>query len=240
MWKSKVPLPGKNSPVVWEDKVFLSGGDPNTFSVFCYDANSGSLLWTGDVTNLFAKSKEAPFEVGRRYRLFSAPTVTTDGQRVYAIFVTGIVACFDFDGNKVWEKDLGIPESNYGYASSLTMFHNMLLIQFDQGTETKKGNRKLIFLDGATSRVVRQIPRHVPGSWTTPIVAKIGDGYQFITAADPWVISYNPENGKEIWRADCLGTDVAPSPIYGGGLVFGIRPYSDLSCDKTGWSRRCH
>ncbi len=231
LWKSPVPLPGRNSPVVWEDKVFIAGGDPNAFNVFCYDANSGSLLWTGDVTNLFAKSVEEPFEV-QEDTGYSAPTVTTDGKRVYAIFVTGIVACFDFDGKKVWEKDLGIPDSIYGYATSLTMFQNMLLIQYDQGRDGDDGKSKIIFLDGATSRVVREIQRFVPGSWTTPIVAKIGDGYQFITAADPWVISYDPANGRELWRADCLGTDVAPSPIYGGGLVFGIRPYSELVAIK--------
>ncbi len=70
------------------------------------------------MTNIFAQSEEEPFEVWEDTG-FTAPTVTTDGQRVYAIFVTGIVACFDFDGNKVWEKDLGIPDSMYGYASSL-------------------------------------------------------------------------------------------------------------------------
>ncbi len=208
----------------------MAGGDPNAYSVFCFDANSGSLLWTGDVTNLFAKSKKEPFEIWEDTG-HSAPTVTTDGQRVYAIFVTGIVVCFDFDGKKVWEKDLGIPDSAYGYASSLAMFQNMLLIQFDQGKADEKKS-KLIFLDGATSRVVREIPRNVPNSWTTPMIAKIGDGYQFITAADPWVISYNPVNGKELWRAGCLGADVAPSPIYGDGLVFVVKPYSKLIAIK--------
>jgi outer membrane protein assembly factor BamB len=229
-WKSNVHLPGRNSPVVWNDKVFLAGGDPNAFGVFCYDANSGSLLWTGDVTNIFAKSKEEPFEVFEDTG-YSAPTVTTDGQRVYAIFVSGIVACFDFSGNKVWEKDLGIPESSYSYASSLSMFQNMLLIQYDQGSKDDIKS-KMIFLDGATSRVIREIPRPVPNSWTTPIVAKINDSYQLITAADPWVIAYNPASGKELWRVDCLGTDVAPSPVYGAGLVFAIKPYSKLIAIK--------
>jgi outer membrane protein assembly factor BamB len=229
LWKSPVPLSGRNSPVVWQDKVFLAGGDPNAFNVFCYDANSGSLLWKGDVTNIISEMEE-PFEVMEDTG-YSAPTVTTDGQRVYAIFVTGIVACFDFVGNNVWEKDLGIPESMYGYATSLTMFQNMLLIQFDQGDE-EDNKSKIIVMDGATSRVIREIPRAVPNSWTTPIVVKIGDDYQFITAADPWVISYNPENGKELWRVDCLGTDPAPSPIYGAGLIFAVRPYSKLIAIK--------
>lgn len=230
LWKTEIPLPGKNSPVVWNKKLFLSGGDPNTFSVFCFDTDTGSLLWTGDVTNIFAKSRKAPFDVFEDTG-YSASTAATDGRRVYAIFNTGIVACFDFNGNKVWEKDLGIPQSNYGYASSLSMFQNLLLIQYDQG-DAEEEKSKMIALDSATSNIVWQAHRNVGGSWTTPVTAKISDSYQLITAGDPWVISYNPANGKELWRADCLGADVAPSPIYAGGLVLVIKPYSKLIAIK--------
>jgi outer membrane protein assembly factor BamB len=226
LWKSEVPLPGMNSPVVWGDRVFISGGDPNQLQVFCYDANTGSLLWTGDVKQIFSESEEEPFDVMEDTG-FAAPTVATDGQRVYAIFITGIVACFDFEGNKVWEKDLGIPNSMYGYASSLAMYRNLLLIQFDQG-DAEDEKSMMIALDGSTGRIAWQTKRPVPNSWTSPIVAKVNDEFQLITCGDPWVIGYNPADGKELWRADCLGTDVAPSPIYSNGLVFAIQPYSKL------------
>ena len=226
LWKSEVPLPGMNSPVVWGDRVFISGGDPNQLRVFCYDTNTGSLVWTGDVRQMFSESEEEPFDVMEDTG-FAAPTLATDGQRVYAIFITGIVACFDFEGNKVWEKDLGVPDSMYGYASSLAMYRNLLLIQFDQG-DAEDEKSMMIALDGSTGRVVWQTKRPVPNSWTSPIVAKVNEEFQLITCGDPWVIAYNPADGKELWRADCLGTDVAPSPIYSNGLVFAIQPYSKL------------
>jgi len=34
----------------------------------------------------------------------AAPTMTTDGQRVYAIFANGDLAALDFDGKAVWSK----------------------------------------------------------------------------------------------------------------------------------------
>jgi hypothetical protein len=40
LWKTRIPLPGKNSPVVWGDRIFLSGGDPNGLRVFCFDGRS--------------------------------------------------------------------------------------------------------------------------------------------------------------------------------------------------------
>ncbi len=227
LWKTKVPLPGNNSPVVWNERVFLSGADPNENKVFCFDAASGELLWTGNVAHTSGEQLENIMEDTG----YAAPTMATNGRRVYAIFVTGDVGCFDFNGRKVWEKSLGIPESSYGYASSLVMYQNLLLIQFDQGT-AEDGLSSMIALDGSSGRVVWQTKRPVSNAWTSPIVVKVGDQYQLITASDPFVIGYDPANGEELWRVNCLGADEAPSPIYAGGLVFVIEPYSKLVAIK--------
>jgi outer membrane protein assembly factor BamB len=229
LWKTEIPLPGHNSPVIWGDRVFLSGADPNSRQVFCFDTSSGGLLWKGDVLGL-PKSNEDPLEVMEDTG-FAAPTVATDGRRVYAIFATGDVGCFDFKGKKVWEKNLGRPDSSYGYASSLAMYQNLLLIQYDQGgVEDEKS--ELIAVDGFSGRVVWKTKRPVGNSWSSPIVASIGEQFQVITCGDPWVTAYNPADGAELWRASCLTGDIAPSPIYANGLVFVIEPYSKLVAIK--------
>ncbi|MFH1718350.1 MAG: PQQ-binding-like beta-propeller repeat protein [Planctomycetota bacterium] len=226
LWKTKVPLPGHNSPVVCGDRVFLSGGDPNELAVFCFDANSGRLLWTGEVTRVPLKDGEEPLEPMEDTG-FAAPTVATDGKRVYAIFVTGDVGCFDFNGKKVWEKSLGIPDSAYGYASSLAIYRNTLLIQFDQGGREDEKS-VLMAVDGFSGEIVWQTKRPVGNSWSSPTVVSVGEQFQILTCADPWVIAYDPTNGTEIWRANCLAGDIAPSPIYASGFVFVIEPYSKL------------
>ncbi|HUS71887.1 MAG TPA: PQQ-binding-like beta-propeller repeat protein, partial [Sedimentisphaerales bacterium] len=117
IWKSKVPLPGHNSPIVWEDRVFVTGADPNMREVYCFDALSGKLLWQGDVTSVPQGTTE-PIDVMEDTG-YAASTAVTDGRRVCAIFATGDVGCFDFDGKKLWVRNLGVPDSAYGYASSL-------------------------------------------------------------------------------------------------------------------------
>jgi outer membrane protein assembly factor BamB len=189
LWKTEIPLPGNNSPVVWGDRIFLSGADPNNRQVFCFDASTGKLLWKGDVLGLTQKNEE-PLQMSEETG-YAAPTVATDGRHVCAIFPTGDIACFDFTGKKVWEQNLGRPDSAYGYASSLAMYKNMFLIQYDQGgVEDEKS--KLIALDGFSGRIVWQTKRPVGNSWSSPIVANTGEEYQLITCADPWVIAYNP------------------------------------------------
>lgn len=232
LWKSKVPLPGNNSPVVWGKRIFLSGGDPNGLQVYCFDAASGSLLWTGNVTRVATKPGEEPFEPMEDTG-FCSSTVATNGRHVCAIFATGDVGCFDFNGRKIWEKSLGIPDSSYSYASSLAIYRNLLLIQYDQGG-IEDGLSALMALDTFTGNVVWQTKRPVGNSWSSPVVAAVGDQTQVITCADPWVITYEPVKGTELWRAKCLSGDIAPSPIYSNGLVFAIEPYSKLIAIREG------
>lgn len=225
IWKTRVPLPGHSSPVVWKTRVFLSGANKEKHQVYCFDTISGKLLWRGDVTDpssTAAKPIEMEEDTG-----YAAPTVATDGRRVCAIFPTGDVGCFDFEGKKLWSRNLGTPDSVYGYASSLAMYQNLLLIQYDQG-DADDNKSRMLALDTFSGMTVWEVKRPVGGSWTSPIVAN----EQLITCADPWVIAYNPANGAELWRTECLGTDVAPSPIYAGSLIFAIHPYESLVAIK--------
>jgi outer membrane protein assembly factor BamB len=224
LWKTKIPLPGHNSPVVWKDRVFLSGADPNARQVYCFDAQSGRLLWQGDVP--MTPPAEGKFEMMEDTG-YAPSTLATDGRRVYAIFPSGDVAGFDFNGRRLWHKSLGIPDSAYGYASSLDTYEKLVLIQYDQG-DGRDGKSRLCALDGITGQIAWEAKRPVPGSWTSPVVVDVAGRAQLITVANPLVISYDPANGTELWRAECVAGDVTPSPIYAGGLVFAIEPYSQL------------
>ena len=225
LWKSKVPLPGHNSPIVWGNRVFLSAADQNKRNVYCFDAFSGRLLWQESVENLRPGESQPPDIMADTG--YAAPTMVADGRRVCAIFPTGDIDCFDYDGKKIWAKNLGLPDNPYGYASSLAMYRNLVLVQYDQAMPEDEKS-KLIALDVLSGEIAWQTNRPVAASWTTPIVINVKGRDQLITAGDPWLIAYDPAAGAEIWRANCLGADIAPSPIYAGGLVFAVEPHSHL------------
>jgi outer membrane protein assembly factor BamB len=46
------------------------------------------------------------------------------------------------------------------------------------------------------------------------------DRDQVITCGNPWVVSYNPTNGVEIWRAKALYGEVTPSPVSANGIAY--------------------
>ncbi len=228
VWKAAVPLTGFNSPIVWNDRVFLCGATEEKQEVYCYDAASGQLLWTGDVPITAAAMAEIdPMEDTG----YSASTMATDGKRVYAIFATGDIAAFDFSGRRLWHKNLGIPENAYGYASSLETYQDRVIVQYDQGDGSEDISR-LYALDGISGRVAWQARRQVANSWTSPILVEVEGQPQVVSVTDPWVLGNNAADGAEIWRAECVGGDVAPSPIYAGGLVLAIEPYSHLVAIK--------
>jgi len=103
----------------------------------------------------------------------------------------------------------------------------------DQGSPGKPDSR-LMALDLATGETVWETSRPVPASWATPILARTDAREEFIASAKPWVIAYNPADGKELWRAKVLDGDVAPSPIYHGGMVFTVQSGSQLTALRTG------
>jgi outer membrane protein assembly factor BamB len=225
LWKTKLPLPGYSSPIVWKDRIFLSGADKDRCEVYCLDVLSGKILWQKPISNVGNNPAAVPtvFSDDHSRGGYAASTMATDGRLVYAMFATGVVAAFSFEGNLAWARNLDTPANAYGHTSSLLTHGPLLIVQLDQGDTADKKLSALIALDGATGKEIwRTMPRPVPNSWSTPIVIKAGKREELITTGNPWVIAYDPEKGKEFWRVECLGGDVAPSPAFGDGMVVAV------------------
>jgi outer membrane protein assembly factor BamB len=216
LWKTPVPLAGNNSPVVWGQRVFLSGADERQHEVYCFDTADGKLLWHKEVPTTAASSKPPKVNADTG---FASPTVATDGRLVFAIFANGDVGAFDFAGKLVWSRSLGVPDNNYGHAASLATFHDLLLVPMDQGTSATDKSKTLA-LDMATGNTVWQQKRKALNSWSSPIVIRAAGHDQLITTCDPWVIAYELPSGAELWRAKCVRGEVGPSPVAAGGIVY--------------------
>ena len=226
-WKTEIPKPGYNSPVLWAEKLFLAGGDSEARVVYCFHAKTGELLWQQEVSDIPGSPASMP-RVTEDTGL-SAPTVATDGKHVYAIFATGDIIAFTMTGKRVWARNLGVPDNHYGHSSSLLIWKNHLLVQYD----SNKGSR-LLSLDTATGDTRWETARQVGISWASPILAEIGGNPQVILSADPLVAGYDPETGEELWSVDCMMGEVGPSPAYGEGLVYAANEYARLVAIKPG------
>ena len=230
LWKSPIPRAGHSSPVVWGDRIFITGYDAEAHKgeVYCYDASKGVLAWRKRI-DIETPADQSALDVLYDDAVGAASTMATDGTLAFAIFSNGDLAALDFDGRLVWSKHLGLPRSTYGFAASLALYKKLLIVQFDELPETEGVFRsRLCAFDTATGKVAWRQKRPVTDSWTSPIVIDTGKGSQIVTVANPWVIAYDPSDGSEIWRVAMEGPDQAPSPTFGGGLVFSIVPNYDM------------
>jgi outer membrane protein assembly factor BamB len=211
-WKVENPKHGTNSPVIWGTKMFISGADEEEFIVYCYDTETGELLWSKPVGPYPKSPKELP-EVSQETG-FAACTMALHGEQVFAIFANGDIASFDFEGNELWGKNLGLPDNHYGHSSSLVAYEDKLFVQFDDMEVPH-----LVALNVATGEPEWTVERETV-SWASPILAHTNVGPQLIVNSTVNVDGYNPLDGKLLWTQECLDGEVAPSPAYSNGVVF--------------------
>lgn len=227
LWRSPVSSPGKSSPVIWDKKVFLTGGAKDKREVLCYNADTGGLLWSTQIKDL----PGSPANIREPYEAtgYAASTPVVDDLHVFSLFANGDLACLDHDGKIIWAKALGQPNNAYSHGSSLVMYRNLLIVLWDQGSLEDYMSRIFAF-DAQTGRIVWQQRRAVSASWATPAIVRVGQADQLITVANPWMISYDPATGSELWRAKTLeGGDVASTPVYADGIAYSICAESFLA-----------
>jgi len=227
LWKAAIPLHGYNSPIIWGDKIFVAGANATKREVYCYDRHNGKLLWTANADNIVGSPAAAPKVQGDTGH--SAPTISTDGRRVYAIFANGDILAVDMNGNRVWAKNLGVPQNHYGHSSSLITYKGLVIVEFDSRT-----NARVMAMNASTGDEVWSTPRKVKISWASPILVNTGSRDELMLVAEPSVASYDPATGKQLWSIDCISGEVGPSLVYADGVVFALNEYASLTAIKVG------
>ncbi len=156
-WDVKLPGTGHSSPVVWEDKIFLTTTDrgmDGARSIVCLKTKDGSVAWKKDET----------FDPTRKHKFndYAASTPAVDADHVYVAWSTPkvIVQARDHDGNEVWRKEIGEFFANHGSAMSPVVINGKVLL----GNQIEKGESFIIALDAKTGEQVWKLPRTTPRS----------------------------------------------------------------------------
>ena len=214
LWNAKIPKHGMSSPVIWGNRLFLTGADDATRQVYCFDTDTGKLLWQHDVHGIPGSPPDGKLPDVLDETGFAAPTATTNGRYVAAVFGTGELVCVNMTGERIWARHLGIPKNHYGHASSLIGHGSLLFVQYDQTEDSR-----LLAFDLASGNPAWQVTRGAV-SWSSPILVDNKGRIELILTNCKAVDSYDPRNGKRLWHVECLAGEVAPSAAYADGVVF--------------------
>jgi len=222
-WKRDVPRGGMSSPVINGNRIFFTGADAEVRELYCYDLITGEKLWTLAATDI----PGSPARVPELYYdgILAGSTVAVNGNQVCAIFATGDLICADMNGNRLWAKNLGVPDNHYGYASSLLIFGNSLIVQYDN-----RNDPRVMALDlttGAERWSRNRTERSL--NWGSPSIANVNNTPVLILIGCPGVTAYNPVNGQQLWRVEALSSEPAASPASANGIVFVATEYSKLT-----------
>ncbi len=182
----------------------------------------------------------------------SAATPVCDGQRVYTVFGTGIVAAHSLDGQRQWIKFVEAADIGFGHASTPVLVDGKLIVHI----------KDLVALDGANGEELWRT--ELPAKHASAIAVRVGDepllvipAGAIVRASDGEVLASprelslsesSPvlENGvlfaqsgqtcalrlptsvgrpfelEVLWEGKASRGRRTPSPVYHDGLLYGV------------------
>ena len=249
-WKAPIDGRGGSTPIVWGNKVFLlmaintgkvdpslpkpedqpkrifgikHPNTPHRFVVLCLDRATGKELWRRTATELI------PHEGHHGDNDFAPASPTTDGERLYCWFGSAGLYCYDLDGKKLWERNLGRAHMGafLGEGCSPVVHDGRLVIVRDHSRQST-----IEVLDAKTGKTRWKKNRDEGNAWATPRVLRHSGKTQVITTGSKKVRSYDLQDGEIIWQCGGLTRNAIPAPVVEGDLVYcmtGYRGYSLLA-----------
>lgn len=246
LWK--VPLvdaPGKvqldqnqSSPIVFGEHAFVTlsywpaGAKKDGFPehhVVCFRVKDGKRLWDTVVP-------PGPWLLKDFRGGYTAPTPATDGERVYVLFGSAVLAALDLQGGIVWRKEIAPHFFDVALGASPVLFQDHVLLMCEELREKKASS--LLAFDKKTGNLAWQQKR--PDSdWThsTPVLAQVNGKTQLLVAAATAVQGLDPTSGQPLWWCNTgPRTGDTTSVVLGDGIVYcdSGRGGPGIAVDPTG------
>lgn len=230
-WKTPIPGTGHSSPVVWNDRVFLTACDEQTKErlLLCLDRDDGTIRWQRVVVT-------STLEPKHRLNSYASSTAVTDGTHVWVTFFEQPdvrVACYDMDGKQIWMTSPGEFHSKHGFCSPPVLYKNLVIINGDQDADAY-----IVALKQDTGKEVWRANRpNKTRSYCPPIVIDVEGQKQLVLSGSKCVASYDPDTGKQIWIIDGPTEQFVASLVYKDGLLCmtaGYPTYHIMAIDPRG------
>lgn len=254
-WKTEIPGLANSSPVVWGDRIFVTtaiSSDPeaklknglygdvepskdvskHTWKIYSIDKKTGKILWEKTAYEGVPNVKRHP----KSTQANSTPA--TDGKNVVALFAFGGLYCYNFNGDVVWKKDLGLldsgwfydPDYQWAYGSSPVIYNDLVIIQAD----LQKNSYIAAFSLRNGEQVWKTVREEIP-SWGSPSIIQTKDGAQIVANGTNFIRGYDAKTGKELWKLRGNSEITVPTPFVANDLIYvtsGYRPIQPIYAIK--------
>jgi outer membrane protein assembly factor BamB len=238
-WQTPIPGLAHASPIIWGGSVYLATAvrpgqaelkvglygdiasandqDSHQWRLVALDKTTGKVIWD-------KLGHEAIPRVKRHTKASHCnSTPATDGRRLVTFLASEGLFCFDMEGALQWKKDLGPMDSGYfkspsaqwGFSASPVIHNGKVVVLCDVQT-----NSFLAVFALDDGKELWRTPRNDVPTWSTPAIARIGNGAQILVNGWHHTGAYDFATGKEIWKLDGGGDIPVPTPIIAHGLAY--------------------
>ena len=240
-WQTPIPGLGHSSPVIWDNFLFVTTASNKTnseslkvglygdideandnteheFKVYCLDKISGKIIWERIAYTGIPKSK-------RHTKASQANcTPATDGKYLVVNFGSEGLYCYDFNGNLVWQKDMGLmnpgfyrtPGIEWGFSSSPVIYKDKIIVQCDIPKTPY-----IAALDLETGKEIWKSSREGEVQTYSSPALYLKEGRKLVIANGyNHMGGYELETGKEIWKLSNGGDIPTPTPVVANDLIY--------------------
>ena len=208
IWETPLP-PGKSSPILTDDQIFLTAHDDGKLLTIALDRSTGQEIWR----------RTAParrIELMHRLNDEAAPTPVTDGTNVYAFFGGYGLVAYRADGTELWTLPLGPFTNFHGMGASPILVEGKLVQVCDQDVDAF-----VIAVDAAGGEILWKVARpDFVHSFSTPVVHHRGRGSPEIIVPGSYRMTGYAVDGQELWRLDGLTYQVKSVPVVDGDRLY--------------------
>ena len=219
-WKVKLDGKGHSSPVIWDDKIFITfANDENTLcTLMAVKVSDGSVLWQNNYTL-------QPIEMND-LNSAAASTPAVDETGVYAIWYeanrTQVIAT-DLDGKEMWKKDFRQSKIGHGPGASLIIYKDIIVFTLEQ-RENDEGLPSFWYaLDKKTGQIKWELKRMdcQQGSSSTPCLYPAPNRKKWLIFSSRChgITAVDPDNGTVVWEDSALPRRVVSSPVVAKDLI---------------------
>jgi len=239
LWVAKMPGDGQSTPIIWEDRVFITAIEAESAKMWaiCLNRADGQEIWKRETGTGF---------VVRTGNTGASSSPIVDGERVYFLFGTTDLVTFDLDGNLLWKRNIaedhGRMQINFRYGASpllyedklyLAVMHRYSKVEEEPG---KPAISYLLCIDAKTGKDLWKQERPTDAvdeateAYTTPYLFQGPNGPLVIVAGADYITAHDPADGKVAWRSPDYNPDkrrayrLVPSPVAIDDLVIVCEP----------------
>ena len=234
VWKTELSGRGASSPIVWQDRVYVtaysgygltkhdawSNRDNLRRHLLCLSRADGKLLWKLDHGGVMKEHGICDYLDLHGY---ASSTPVADATGVYVYYGNAGVFAYGHDGKEKWHKELGRKIHSWGSASSPILFENLVIVHADIE------DHAVLALDKQSGREIWRVPsgkQDFGDSWSTPLVIDVAGKPELVfhgSAGSPATLAaIDPRTGQPLWECGVLKDYLCPSPIAHDGIIYTI------------------